>query len=477
MKLSEVIINNRKVKYDKSSPIGSRWLVVDESTDRVIEKHATKSNAFVSSGIPLAKKQIFEAATPPAAGVFPVGNIFELGPNKWGVGLGSADDIIEFTGDNARNGNQALAAARNFLENVNEADRTDANKLRRAAARTQGAVIRDISRLSQSLTRRAAQASATTFDALGNISRVGPTLRAALQNPWMRGLGRIGGATGLSFALVWTGIEIINDLENEAEDDTNLRDDNMELTNIVVGQISIQLMFLLLQVFRNASLFNRALRAIKWTVRAAQGAAFATVAGSIPSLVSLLVTESAWLIAGFIIASPTVQRSLAEWLHGNIMGVLIGGVGAGVVMAATALDAALDGQYGSGAFRRALGWERSDAAEAEEGEYTSSSEWAKLVFHGLLFPPGREQMLVPYIAPEQRASMLRQVMELDEQAAPAEPTADDTAPAEQPPATGEQPPATGETPAERSNRTREQSLRTDYSNPNYTRAQPTTGPR
>ena len=470
MKLSEVIINNRKVKYDKSSPIGSRWLVVDESTDRVIEKHATKSNAFVSSGIPLTKKQIFEAATPPASGVFPVGNIFELGPNKWGVGLGSADEIIEFTGKNARNGNQALAAARNFLENVNEADRTDANKLRRAAARTQGAVIRDISRLTRGLTSRAAQASVATFDALGDISRVGPTLRAALQNPWMRGIGRIFGAAGLSANLIWTGIKIINDLENEAEDDPNLLEENMELRNIVVGQISIQLMFLLLQVFRNASLFNRALRAIKWTVRAAQGAAALTLAGTIPSLVSLLVTESAWLIAGFIITSPTVQRSLAEWLHGNVIGVLIGGVGAGVVMASTALDAALDGQFGSGAVRRALGWERSEAAEAEEGEYTSSSEWAKLVFHGLLFPPGREQMLVPYIAPEQRASMLRQVMELDEPAAPAEPTADDTAPAEQPP-------ATGETPAERSNRTREQSLRTDYSNPNYTRAQPTTGPR
>jgi len=37
--------------------------------------------------------------------------------------------------------------------------------------------------------------------------------------------------------------------------------------------------------------------------------------------------------------------------------------------------------------------------------------------------------------------------------------------------------ANGETAADRGARTREQSLQTDYSNPNFTRAQPMNGPR
>jgi hypothetical protein len=434
MKLSEVLINKRTLKYDKTSSDGSRWLVVDESTNRVIEKHVTKSTALSSVQLPV--HTLTEAATPTptrAPGQFIAGELFELGASKWGIGLDSTDEIIEFVGDNTRRSDSALSAARNFLDNLPEADRTNATKIRRADARTQGATIRDISRLTQGLARRAAQASATSFEALGNITRVGPTLQAWLQNPFARGAVRILGATGVAYSLIVSGIEIINDLEIEAEDDPNVLEENMELRNIVVGQISAQLMFVLLQIMRNASLFNRALRWIKWTVRAAQGAAAATVVGTFPSLLSLLVTESAWLIAGLIISSPTVQRSLAEWFHGNIMGVFLGAVGAGVTMAATALDIALDGQYGSGAFRRALGWERSDAAEAPEGEYSTSSEWAKLVFHGLLFPPGKEQLLVPYISPEQRAALLRQSMGLEEEAPEAAPPSDTTPPAEDAP--------------------------------------------
>jgi hypothetical protein len=421
MKLNEVLINKRTVKYDKSSSVGSRWLVVDESTNRVIETHATKPNAFSSVALPV--HPLYETASPSRApGHFIAGELFELGGSRWGVGLDSADEVIEFVGDNNRRSDQALAAARNFLNNLPEDDRTNAAKLRRAAARTQGATIRDISRLTQSLARRAAQASATSFEALGEIRRVGPTLRAALQNPYIRGFGRIAGATGLAANLIFSGMEIINDLENEAEDDPNVLEENMELRNIVVGQISVQVMFLLLQVMRNASLFNRALRWIKWTVRSAQGAAALTGVGTIPSVLSVLITEAGWLVAGWVITSPSVQRSLAEWMHGNIMGVFVGGLGAGVVMASSALDAAFDGQFGTGAFRRALGWERRDAEEAPEGEYSSSSEWAKLVFHGLLFPPGREQMLVPYIAPEQRAALLRQKLDLAEETPePAQP--------------------------------------------------------
>lgn len=189
---------------------------------------------------------------------------------------------------------------------------------------------------------------------------------------------------------------------------------------------------MLYQIMRTTSLFNRALSAIKWTVRAIQGGVAATGAGAIPSALSLLVTESAWLIAGWIITSPTVQRAIAEWIQDTIvLREIFSYTGAAVVAGADILDAALDGQFGTGELRDRLGFGRRDPEEAAEGEYHSSSEWAKLVFHDLLFPPGREQLLVPYIAPEERARLLREKMNLAEEAG-AEPGMDTGTPLEVP---------------------------------------------
>jgi hypothetical protein len=316
---------------------------------------------------------------------------------------------------------------------------------------------------------------------LEKLPRIGPTLRNVLASPFWRGFGKFAGGLGLGVNLIFNMMEVINDLELEAESNSNEANELIELRNILVGQVSVQLLIILRIIFGNARLFNRALSGIKWTVRAVQGGAVASVGGAIPGAISFLVTEAGWLIAGWVVTSPTVQRAMAEWFHGNLMGVLLGGVGAGVVFAADILDNMLDGQYGTAALRNGLGFKSRQPTAGEDEEFASSSEWAKLVFHGLLFPPGRENLLVPYIGPEQRATMLRQVMGIEETAStPAGDSAadvaqDDAADVAQDDAAGSTPRA--ETPAERSARTREQSLRTDYSNPNYTRAQPFTGPR
>jgi hypothetical protein len=413
MKLNEVLIKNKVVQYNASAPIGNRYIVLDESMNRVISKHATKESAEKQINKPKQIKIIAENVLPlprPPSGVFPAGQIFPYGMNGYAIGLGNKDEVIRFTDANI---NRAQAEAQKFLDGMPEADRNDPAKLKRKAGPKS---VLKITSFTQGLNRRIAASEIKSFEALEKLPKIGPTLREVLDSSWWRGFGRIlagvGGGLTVAGGLVYTGIGIINDLENEAETDPSKLEENTELRNILVGQISVQVLFILRIIFGNARLFGRALNAIKWTVRAVQAGVAGTGVGAIPSAISFLITEAGWLIAGWVITRPSVQLAMAEWFHGNLIGVLLGVVGTTVVGAATLLDAAFDGQYGTGALRDSLGFGRKDPEAAPEGEFTSSSEWAKIVFHGLLFPPGQEQQLVPYIGPEQRATLLRQTMGL-----------------------------------------------------------------
>jgi hypothetical protein len=428
MKLSEVLINNKTIQYIDNAPVGMRYAVVDESMNRVISKHATKESAKKTLGIKSNRIINESPSGTPAPGVFPAGELFPFdGGRSWAIGLGNADEVIKFTDSNP---DQALRKANEFLETIPESQRNNVNRLRRAVRGEGVEVVKGLSRWTQTLNRRVADANITAFRALENISIKGRTLTSILASPYWRGIGRVFGAVTISGTLIFSSISVLNDLENEYEEaERNGNQDEMqealELRNILVGQISIQLLIALRLIFGNARMFNRALSSIKWTVRAIQGGAATTGVGAIPSAISFLVTESAWLIAGWVIASPTVQRAMAEWFHGNLMGVLLGLVGTGVVFATRILDDMFDGQYGTGALRNTLDFESRQSDVDPDAEFSSSSEWAKLVFHGLLFPPRRENLLVPYIGPEQRATLLRQTMGIAEDT--AGPTGDSAA--------------------------------------------------
>lgn len=372
--------------------------LIENPNNRVIE---TKKSIIVESTPAFDKR------------TFPVGELFPLDSNmtKWGVGLGSADEIIEFSADGDKS---ARTIAQDFLDDVGESNRTNAARLK-ARARSSGGVIKNFAGLMGSLNKRGTYATFAALEAIKNSSRVGPTLSRVLTSPVWRGFGKIVGAVGVPALIVWTNIGIINELEIEAEADPNKQEENYALRNILISQTSAQLLVYLTMIVRNGSLFRKALSGIKWTVRAIQGATAATGVGAIPSVLSLLVTESAWLIAGFIISSERVQRALAEWIHGSMVSVLFEGAGQLISGAATVLDVALDGAFGSGALRRSMGWGGETAEEAADGEVVGTSDWAKLVFHGLLFPPGTEKMLVPYINPEERTRLLQAALGLEVQ--------------------------------------------------------------
>lgn len=421
MKLNEILINKKIVKYNDNAPVGMRYAVIDESMNRVISTHATKELAFkqVKPIIVEKKLNLFESFTFDGRN-WPIGSVFQLNAQGtlWGVGLGVDDEIIEFEGRDAR------TAARNLVDNLPSGQTAWDKASLEAAARSRRmprgvtASVRDID-LSR-FNRRATVNSFASLERLRNVGYVGPTLAKILESPWWKGFNRIVSAVGIPAAVVWTNLGIINDLEEEAQQNPNMAQENYELRNIILAQTSAQVLFFLLFTFRNASYLNRALRAIKWTVRSVQGSIALTGAGALPSALSFLVTEAGWLVAGWIIQSETVQRALAEYIHNSMFSDIFEMAGQLVSGGITALDAIFDGRFGTGALRDAIKWESEQTVSDEEGEFASSSEWAKLVFHGLLFPPGRENLLVPYIPPEQRAELLRQAMGLEEDINPTE---------------------------------------------------------
>ena len=344
---------------------------------------------------------------------FPVSEIFPLqgtSGSNWGIGMGT-DEVLVFEGQGRRSGKQA---AEEFLDAMRDQglDQSKGSEIRRFASQ-RNVTIRDLSGLKNTLSRRAAAASAKNFADLEKL-KVGRTLNTILSSPFWKGFFRILGAVAFPVAAYANMIEIINDLENEVEQNPDLEQENYELRNILIGQLSVQVGLVLLIIFKNANLFRRALGAIKWTVRAVQGSVALTGVGALPSLASVLLTESAWLIAGWVISSETVQRGLAEWIQDSMFAGIVAGAGAGVAATVGFLDNALDGAFGTRTLRRELGWD-SESADGPEGEVTSSSEWAKLVFHGLLFPPGKEKQLVPYINPGERTRLLEEKFGITQQ--------------------------------------------------------------
>jgi len=351
-----------------------------------------------------SRKAIFEDANPRLE--FMVGELYPIqgGLNqpvqRYAVGLGG-NDYIEF--ESVR-GTSARQAAEQFIEGIDEADRTNTRALRRAAGNRP---IRSFDGFRNLASRLAAKGTISQFSALANIPRAGPTLTKILSSPVWAGFFRILGAATLSADIYFSSIEVINDLENEAREDPNREEELFQLRNILIAQMHVQIGLTLYQVMRTASLFRRALSAIKWTVRSIQGAAALSGVGTVPSLLSLIVTEAGWFVAGFVIANPTVQRAIAEWIQDSMFAGIFDIAGQGISGAYQILDTALDGAFGTDAMRRNLGWD-NDRTEAAEGEMVTNSEWAKLVFHGLLFPPGAEKHLVPYINPNERTRLLQE---------------------------------------------------------------------
>lgn len=305
------------------------------------------------------------------------------------------------------------------------------------------------------------------------------------ENPKKLGLLRKLSVIG-DIAGVWMGcIAAIEEVDKEIAQATNTKlKEQLELEKqILAGQAYLSLVAVLIPFLKIGSRAKAVVgigkRAIQWGIAQAAGAATVATGGSAApvaaggGLLAIFAVEGAAFLTFLILSRPEVQRYIAQLIAGSIFEDVFAGAGAMGNQAITNLDTLLDGKYGSGYLKRSLVTDTVTKGGVE-GEYYSDSEWAKKVFGALLFPEGEESRLVPYISVSKREDLMNGILgvetqpqlspRLDTKGQIEKPDPDDAADA-------------AETPADRSQRTIQQSLQDPYTNPNFTRAQPTTGPR
>ena len=239
-----------------------------------------------------------------------------------------------------------------------------------------------------------------------------------------------------TFAMFFGVMAAIADVEveiQEAAGEPQRQTELEEIKSILQGQAFIYLTLPLAQMLGAKKAAKWLLSKIKWTVRGIQGAAAATGVGAAVSIPSLILSEAVWIIIPMILMLPIVQRSIAEFLASTFLGDVFEGVGEKGMQALGVADRALDGKFGTGWFRdkmegdltpRNLDGSGSDVGtgrggfeekikKGRKGTYYGNSQWAKLVFGSMLFPPDQKSRLVPYIAPSRREQLLNSLMELN----------------------------------------------------------------
>lgn len=318
------------------------------------------------------------------------------------------------------------------------------------------------------------------FDARVASSGRSSWIRTIVANPLFRAMNNIlriaGPISSVYFGVIWAAQEVYDDPDLTQEE-------KQEQIGILYGLLVTEIIAILVLILVKARLAKRFIAAMRVFTRALSIGVAATGVGVIPGIIGFIVSEAAWYAVALFLTNTKVQRSLAEWLAGTFVGWMFGYVGSSVQAAAAALDSATNGAVGSRDLKRWLGFPPTDGDQILQSAPYGSSEWAKLVMGALMSGSGGS-ILVPYISPNKREALLAEALNMNiqelENTNAEETTAQQSSGPDDGSRNGQEPnrqpsaAPTGITPAAR---TREQSLQNNYSNPNFTRAQPVTGPR
>ena len=229
----------------------------------------------------------------------------------------------------------------------------------------------------------------------------------------------------------------------------------IDKVEVAWGMYAIQIagiMIVFLRVGKNVTSMVRAIRTI---VRTGQLAVGSSGVGTIPAIISALVSEAGFQLAIYALTNPTTQKALVDWIvewgQESLIGAMLQGsvelAGTGLQGAASILNNITGGIIGSDDFFAASG-----AAEASgfvdpgareipgvNGSAYATSQWARLVFQDLIFPPGTslESRKVPYYTRSRREIMMAEDFGPLAAAAPEDPDATDPrGPDQIPPAPG-----------------------------------------
>ena len=201
----------------------------------------------------------------------------------------------------------------------------------------------------------------------------------------------------------------IEEAETNGGDVQRLQD----IKSILVGQTVAAFAAQVITMLGRTRTVKALLTPIRAVIRGGQVATALTGVGAPAAFLSLIVSEALWIVIPLILSTSSVQRWLAEIIVDSTFKDIFVSTGRTVTGVVGAANQSLGGRFGTGALDKALNGFDPTESQAATGEYYSESEWAKLVFGPLLFPPSQESMLVPYIPNERRVALLTGTMNLN----------------------------------------------------------------
>jgi hypothetical protein len=245
-----------------------------------------------------------------------------------------------------------------------------------------------------------------------------------LNKPYFKFFTNVLSLLGVSVSL-WQSLlinieSIRDDYDNGIEPGRNIPEGTsfQDAVETMYGIWVTEIALLMYAAIRRAGAVGKVLSTIRNFVRAGQLTAAGTGVGAIPALISAVVSEIGFQIAMYAFTNPKSQKLLMDWVLSfgtdSLAGYAFQGVGGATVFAADQLGRATGADVdllGALGVRDAAGpgfEKRTYSEEGAQGTAFATSEWAKLVFQDLLFPPGTEaeDLLVPYINKQRRQQLL-----------------------------------------------------------------------
>ncbi len=362
------------------------------------------------SEVTLRKTHLVFEDDAPARGAFRLTpGLQQLGANSWMVSLPDGTSVINTT--------SAADAQKIQVEvgKLEKASRTPAQITDAIEKRVKNNSLSGTFKRSFSIARPIRNATLADYEnhvKARNFSANNPIIKI-MNKPLVKTLSKFlarsaamaGPIFGLKIAIADINEEISRGGENLQE---------LQATrNIMQGQLVAYWTVALVGFLSRVGSAKQLIRLVKIPLRGLQLATAATGVGAPAAFVSLIISESLWIVIPILLSSPAVQRYIAELLVNTMFGDILEYVGQGFEATTGMAARALDGNFGTGALAKAVSGFDPTETQAATGEYYGESEWAKLVFGPLLFPPSQQSMLVPYIPSERRQALLTGTMNLN----------------------------------------------------------------
>ena len=232
-------------------------------------------------------------------------------------------------------------------------------------------------------------------------------------SPYFTGFFKLLGILGINVALYKT--YIINYDQVASTPDSEFKEggaaEKEELLDIITGLFVSQVILVTSMAFRVIRVVTL-VNLIRTPIRAMQLGGAATGVGTVPSLITMIVTEAAFWGATYLLTRPGVQMKLAEYIASVGASVFFGAVGAAADTIAVSLNSVTNGALGGATLRDALTFKKG-VKKMPTGTAHASSEWAKLAFQDMIFPPDMEKVKVPYLILGDRTNAIYDALEID----------------------------------------------------------------